>query len=77
MKQGYHSIQKKYYNAIPRSVFLGLALGYAAGMFVTGFLHMDSYVLEIAGAVIGCSVGCWIDRRFYLEKDDPDENQLS
>lgn len=73
MKRGYHSTQKKYFNTVPRSEFLGLALGFAIGMFLTGLFRLDGSALEIVGAVIGFAVGYWIDNRYFVEKDVPVE----
>lgn len=73
MKKGYHSVQHKAFGTIPYSEFVGIALGYAIGMFFTGFFHMESYVLEIAGAVIGFAIGWYVDQKYYLEKDVPVE----
>ncbi|MGM9616623.1 hypothetical protein [Butyricicoccus sp.] len=73
MKKGYHSTQSKTFGTIPRSEFLGIALGYAIGMFFTGFFHMDGYVLEIVGAVIGFAAGWYVDQKYFLEKDVPVE----
>lgn len=73
MKRGYHSTQKKYFNTVPRSEFLGLALGFAIGMFLTGLFRLDGSALEIVGAVIGFAVGYWIDNRYFAEKDVPVE----
>ncbi len=73
MKRGYHSTQSKYFNTIPRSEFLGIALGFAIGMFLTGLFRLDSTVLEIVGAGIGFAVGYWIDGKYFAEKDIPVE----
>lgn len=73
MKKGYHSVQNKAFGTIPRSEFVGIALGYGVGMFLTGLFHMDGYILEIAGAVIGFAIGWHIDQKYYLEKDVPVE----
>lgn len=73
MKKGYHSVQSKAFGTIPRSEFIGLVLGYGIGMFFTGFFHMDGYVLEIVGAVVGFAIGWYIDEKYYQEKDVPVE----
>lgn len=73
MKKGYHSTQSKAFGTIPRSEFIGIALGYAIGMFFTGFFHMDGYVLEAIGAVIGFAAGWYVDQKYFLEKDVPVE----
>ena len=73
MKKGYHSTQKKYFNTIPRTGFLGLALGYAVGLFLTGLLRMDGYALQIIGVVVGTAIGYWMDGKYYAEKDVPVE----
>ena len=46
MKKGYHSTQSKAFNTIPRSEYLGVVLGFAIGMFLTGALHWDNRILE-------------------------------
>ncbi|MDO4286875.1 MAG: hypothetical protein Q4C40_04035 [Eubacteriales bacterium] len=73
MKRGYHSTQRKYFNTVPRTEFLGLTLGYAIGLFLTGLFHLDSYVLQIIGVVIGTAIGYWIDGKYFAEKDVPVE----
>ena len=50
MKKGYHSTQSKAFNTIPRSEYLGVVLGFAIGMFLTGALHWDNRILELIGA---------------------------
>ena len=71
MKKGYHSTQSKAFNTIPRSEYLGVVLGFAIGMFLTGALHWDNRILELIGAVAGFAVGWWIDGKYYAEKDIP------
>ena len=71
MKKGYHSTQSKAFNTIPRSEYLGVVLGFAIGMFLTGALHWDNRILELIGAVAGFVVGWWIDGKYYAEKDIP------
>ncbi|MDO4173835.1 MAG: hypothetical protein Q4D42_03625 [Eubacteriales bacterium] len=73
MKKGYHSVQDKKFGTIPRSEFIGVVLGYAIGLFLTGLFRMDNYVLQIVGAVIGFAIGWYIDQKYYLEKDVPVE----
>lgn len=73
MKRGYHSTQSKAFGTIPRSEYLGVVLGFAIGMFVTGFLNMEGYVLEAVGTVIGFAVGWWVDGKYYAEADVPAE----
>ena len=73
MKKGYHSVQSKAFGTIPRSEFIVIALGYAIGMFFTGFFHMDGYILEAVGAVIGFAAGWYVDQKYFLEKDVPVE----
>ncbi|MGM9629248.1 hypothetical protein [Butyricicoccus sp.] len=73
MKRGYHSTQRKYFNTVPRSEFLGLALGYAVGMFLTGLFRMEGSTLEIVGTVVGFGIGYWIDGKYFAEKDVPAE----
>lgn len=74
MKKGFHSTQEKTWNAIPRSEFLGVAIGLAIGMIVHGALQMDSSLPEIVGAAIGFSIGYLIDRMFFLEKNAVEED---
>lgn len=73
MKKGYHSKQDKTFGTIPRSEFLGVALGYALGMIVQGIVKLDGSSLAIVGAVIGFGIGYLIDRKFYWEKDLPEQ----
>lgn len=75
MKRGYHSTQRKYFNTIPRTAFLGLALGYAVGLFLTGFFNMDSYTLQIVGIVIGTAIGYWLDSKYFAEKDVSEDEE--
>lgn len=72
MKKGFHSTQDKVWNTIPRSEFLGVAIGLAIGMIVHGALQMDSSLPEIVGAAIGFSIGYLIDRGIFLEKNVSD-----
>lgn len=69
MKRGYHSTQPKYFNVIPRTQFLGIALGFAIGLFFTGFFRLDNSYLQIIGAVLGYAVGWWLDGKYFAEKD--------
>lgn len=71
MKRGYHSTQTKAFQVIPKSEYVGVVLGFAIGMFLTGLLHMDHYFLEMVGAVIGFAIGWWMDGRYFAEKDVP------
>lgn len=75
MKKGYHSTQRKVYGTIPRSIFLGIAIGYAAGLIAGGLLAMEGHTLEIIGAAAGVAVGWLIDHFLFAEKDieDPEE----
>lgn len=73
MKRGYHSTQSKAFQTIPKSEYLGVVLGFAIGMFMTGFLRWDNYILELVGAVIGFAIGWWVDGKYYAEKDVPIE----
>lgn len=77
MKKGYHSTQKKYFNAIPRSEFYGIAIGYALGLIVTGLLKMESQIPELAFAVVGFLIGYYIDFKYYRVKDEPDATEPS
>ena len=74
MKKGFHSTQDKVWNTVPRSEFLGVAIGWAIGMIVHGALQMDSSLPEIVGAAIGFSIGYLIDRAFFMEKDVLEED---
>ncbi|MDO5785541.1 MAG: hypothetical protein Q4P20_10820 [Eubacteriales bacterium] len=73
MRRGYHSTQRKYFNTMPRSAFLGLVLGYAIGLFLTGLFDLDSYILQFVGIIIGIAIGYWIDDKYFAEKDVPVE----
>lgn len=73
MKRGYHSVQERAFHAIPRSEFIGLALGFAIGSIAHGILKMDGLVLEVAGTAAGFAIGVLIDRLLYLEKDVPEQ----
>lgn len=73
MKRGYHSTQRKYFNTVPRSAFLGFVLGYAVGLFLTGLFDLDSYVLQIIGIAVGTGIGYWIDGKYFAEEDVPVE----
>lgn len=73
MKRGYHSTQDKVFGSIPRSEFLGVAVGFALGMIAHGLLHLEGSKLEIAGAAVGFLVGYVVDRKFFAEKDVPPE----
>ena len=73
MKRGYHSPQRKYFGTVPRTAFLGFVLGYAIGLFLTGLFHLDSYILQIIGLVIGTGIGYWLDDKYFAEKDVPED----
>ena len=78
MKKGYHSTQKKYFNTVPRTAFLGLVLGYGIGLFVNGlivngFMNSDSQALVWISTIIGVGIGFWLDEKYYMEKDVPVE----
>lgn len=72
MKKGYHSTQRKVFNTIPYSEFLGIALGYAAGMIAHGLLRLDSSAPELVGIAAGFAVGFLIDKLFCQDKNAPD-----
>lgn len=74
MKKGYHSTQDKAFNVIPRSEFLGIALGFAGGMITHGIVNINGSLFEIVGTAIGFVIGYLIDRKFYLEKDIPEDS---
>ncbi|MGN1014844.1 MAG: hypothetical protein ACI4PM_05755 [Butyricicoccus sp.] len=71
MKKGYHSVQTKIYQTIPRSEFFGIALGFAFGLIASGVFHAS---FELVGAACGFTIGWLIDRLFFLVKDVPEEN---
>ncbi len=73
MKKGYHSTQRKYFNTIPRSEFLGLALGYGGGLVLSGLLRYDGQWISLGCAVIGVAIGYVIDSKYYAEEDVPVE----
>lgn len=73
MKKGYHSTQRKYFNTVPRSEFLGLALGYGCGLVLSGLLKYDGQWLSLGGAVVGIAIGYYIDGKYFAEKDVPVE----
>lgn len=73
MKKGYHSTQSKVYRTIPRSIFLGIAVGYAAGLIVGGVLATQGHRVELIGAAAGFAVGWLIDHFLFAEKDEDTE----
>lgn len=73
MKKGYHSTQRKYFNTVPRSEFLGLALGYGCGLVLSGLLKYDGQWLSLGGAAVGTAIGYYIDGKYFAEKDVPVE----
>lgn len=76
-KKGYHSTQKKYFNTVPKSEFYGIAVGYAIGLIVSGFFRMESQIPQLAFAVAGFLIGCFVDYKFYRVKDEPDQPQIT
>ena len=68
MKKGYHSTQRKYFNTVPRTAFLGFVLGYGIGLFVSGLFHTGQTPHWVI-AVIGAGIGYWIDGKYFAEKD--------
>lgn len=73
MKRGYHSTQSKIYGNIPRSEFYGFVLGYAVGTIIRGIFGLNSNGLQLLLAVIGLGIGVWVDRKYFMEKDEPEE----
>lgn len=73
MKKGYHSTQRKYFNTVPRSEFLGLALGYGCGLVLSGLLKYDGQWLSLGGAAVGIAIGYYIDGKYFAEEDVPVE----
>lgn len=73
MKKGYHSTQRKYFNTVPRSEFLGLALGYGCGLLLSGLLKYDGQWLSLGGAAVGVAIGYYIDGKYFAEEDVPVE----
>lgn len=69
MKKGYHSTQKKYFNTMPRTAFLGFVGGYGLGLLFSGIIRTDSQTPHWLFAVIGAAIGYWIDHKYFLEKD--------
>lgn len=76
MKPGYHSTQSKMYNKIPRSEFYGFVLGYAVGTIIRGIFNLQSNTLQLALAVIGLGIGVWVDRKYFMVKDEPENEAL-
>lgn len=74
MKKGYHSTQTKAFNTIPRSIYLGIILGFGIGMVVSGLFRVErDYIPEIVFAVLGYVIGKWYDDKYCAEKDIPAE----
>ena len=73
-KRGTHSTQKKYFNTIPKSEFYGVALGYALGLILGGFLRLETQIPQLAMALIGFGIGYYIDKKYYQEPDEPIES---
>lgn len=76
MKPGYHSTQSKMYNKIPRSEFYGFVLGYAVGTIIRGVFNLQSNTLQLLLAVIGLGIGVWVDRKYFMVKDEPENEDL-
>lgn len=72
MKPGYHSRQSKIYGTIPRSEFYGFVLGYAAGTILRGIFNLNDTILQIAMAAVGLVIGIWVDRKYFMVKDEPE-----
>lgn len=75
MNKGYHSTQKKYLGAIPRSEFYGVAAGYALGLIISGLFRLETQLLELALAVVGFLIGYYVDYKYYRVKDEPAESK--
>lgn len=73
MKEGYHSTQRKIWGTVPASEFYGFLLGYGTAMIIKGLLRLDNTFLPLLCGAAGALIGMWVDRKFYMVKDDPPE----
>ena len=76
MKKGYHSTQRKIWGMFPASEFYGFVLGYAVAYILKGVLGWDTTVFPVILAAIGVAIGFWYDRKYFWEKDEPEEGEL-
>lgn len=74
-KKGYHSTQPKAFGTIPKSEFYGFVLGYATGMIIKGLFRLETQYILIVLALIGLGIGVWVDRKYFMVKDEPSEDQ--
>lgn len=79
-KNGYHSTQRTIYGRIPASEFYGFVLGIALGYIVrgivnlSGLMEMNNSDLAFVFCVIGVAIGWWYDQKYYMVKDEPEED---
>lgn len=71
MKQNTDHTQDTIFGVISRAHFLGIAVGYAAGLAAEGLLHMDGMLLEIIGVVIGFGIGWWVNCKYAQSDTKP------
>ena len=74
MKPGYQSTQSKIYGTIPRSEFYGFVLGYAVGTILRGIFNLQDTILQLALAAVGLLIGIWVDRKYFMVKDEQEED---
>ena len=71
--KGTHSTQRKYFGTIPQSEFYGVALGYAIGLFIAGYLRLETQVLQLGLALAGLLIGYVYDKKYCQEEDGPED----
>ena len=70
--KGTHSTQRKYFGTIPQSEFYGVAVGYAIGLFIAGYLRLETQALQLGLALAGLLIGYVYDKKYCQEKDEPE-----
>lgn len=79
-KNGYHSTQRTIYGRIPASEFYGFVLGIALGYIVRGVVNLSGIAeinnsdLAFVFCAIGVAVGWWYDQKYFMVKDEPEED---
>ena len=79
-KNVYHSTQRTIYGRIPASEFYGFVIGIALGYIVRGVVNLSGLMeinnsdLAFVFCAIGVAIGWWYDQKYFMVKDEPEED---